>query len=214
MNLLRSFAAICSLLVIAALPAVAADKNDGYQRLEAFLAGLTGLEAQFHQISRDRAGRVVEDSRGTLAISRPGKFRWDYREPHEQIIVSDGTKVWLYDKDLEQVTVRRFDSTLSSTPAMLLSGDNTIRTQFNVVATTQEGGATWVALEPKRNDTDFKSVRLGFEGNGLRYMELADKLGQTTRLEFIDLKRNPPANSNQFTFVPPPTADVIGDTAG
>jgi outer membrane lipoprotein carrier protein len=194
--------------------AFAVTAAEGRQRAEQFLQGLDGLQAQFKQTLTDRAGQVTEESRGTLAIKRPNRFRWDYREPHEQVIVSDGTRIWLYDSDLEQVTVRKLDVALSSTPAMLLSGQGTLTDNFDVTEAVERDGMLWVRMQPKRNDTDFKSVSLGFAGGksqDLRFMELADKLGQTTLLEFSNLKRNPTLDASQFVFEVPEGADVIGD---
>ncbi len=197
-------------------PAYAAgrDVQAGRERVESFLQGLQGLQAQFEQVLTDRNGRIVDQARGVLAIRRPDRFRWDYREPYEQVIVSDGERVWLYDSDLEQVTVRKLDDTLSATPAMLLSGEGALEENFSVVGSRQDGPIQWVHLEPRRDDTDFRWVRLGFEGASFRYMELADKLGQTTRLEFSTLERNPPLDPSRFTFTVPPGADVIGDASG
>jgi outer membrane lipoprotein carrier protein len=189
----------------------ASDVEGGRQRVEQFLANLQGLQAQFHQVLADRSGNTIDESSGVLAISRPNRFRWDYREPYEQEIVADGKKVWLYDSDLEQVTVRELDATLSATPAMLLSGESNLEDNFTVTQARTEAGVYWVQLEPKRDDTDFKWVRLGFEGETLRYMQLADKLGQTTRLQFTEVERNPVLDPSRFTFTVPPGADVIGD---
>lgn len=192
----------------------AATPADGEQRAEQFLQGLEGLQAEFKQTLMDRTGQVTDESRGTLAIKRPNRFRWDYREPHEQVIVSDGTRIWLHDSDLEQVTVRKLDVALSSTPAMLLSGQGTLTDNFEVTETVERGGVLWVRMQPKRNDTDFKSVSLGFAGaksQELRFMELADKLGQTTLLEFSNVQRNPALDTSLFSFKVPAGADVIGD---
>lgn len=191
----------------------AKDVQAGRQRVEAFLNGLQGLEAEFEQILTDRNGQVIDQARGTLAILRPNRFRWDYREPYEQVIVADGSRVWLYDSDLEQVTVRKLDETLSATPAMLLSGEGNLEDNFTVTRVEQEDGIQWVRMEPKRSDTDFKWVRLGFEDSTLKFMQLADKLGQTTRLEFSQIERNPPLDPSRFTFTVPPGADVIGDAS-
>lgn len=185
----------------------------GRQRVEKFLHGLQGLQAQFEQVLTDRSGQVIERSHGVLAIRRPDRFRWDYRQPYEQVIVADGERVWLYDSDLAQVTVRKLDETLSATPAMLLSGEGALEENFSVVDSARDGGLEWVRLEPRRDDTDFKWVRLGFDSGALAYMELADKLGQTTRLEFSNLERNPPLDPARFTFTPPPGVDVIGDAS-
>ena len=193
--------------------AAAPTAQAGQQKVESFLQGLDGLQAQFKQTLTDRNGQPTEEASGTLAISRPDRFRWDYREPYNQVIVSDGARIWIYDSDLEQVTVRKLDETLSATPAMLLSGRSNLSDNFSVTQASQEGSVEWVRMEPRRDDTDFKFVRLGFEGAVLKYMQLADKLGQTTSLEFSKLERNPPLDPSRFTFTVPPGADVIGDAS-
>jgi len=203
------FAAL--LLFCCAHVASGADTTAGRQKVEGFLQGLTSLQANFKQTLSDRAGEIVETASGELAIRRPDRFRWDYREPNQQVIVADGTRIWLYDSDLEQVTVRKLDATLSATPAMLLSGQGNLQDNFSVVQTSQEGAIQWVRMEPKRDDTDFKWVRLGFDATTLKFMQLADKLGQTTTLEFSQLQRNPAIDSSRFTFTVPAGADVIGD---
>ena len=203
---------LAALLLTISFGAAAAD-DAGYQRVERFLNGLQGLQAQFQQTLTDSKGAVTNESTGTLAIRRPNRFRWDYRQPNEQLIVADGTRIWLYDKDLEQVTVRRVDESLSATPAMLLSGEGVLSDNFKATQTQQEGAVQWVRLEPVRNDTDFKFVRLGFAGEALQFMQLADKLGQTTTLEFSQFERNPPLDPSKFVFTVPPGADVIGDAS-
>jgi outer membrane lipoprotein carrier protein len=213
---MRNFfaAAVLLLTMVTHVTLAASDPAAGKQKVEGFLQGLQSLQAQFKQILTDRNGLNVEEASGTLAIRRPDRFRWDYREPNEQVIVADGSRIWLYDADLEQVTVRKLDATLSATPAMLLSGQGNLQDNFTVMQTAQEGGVFWVRMQPKRDDTDFKWVRLGFDGNTLKFMELADKLGQTTHLEFSQLERNPALDPSRFTFSVPPGADVIGDTSG
>jgi outer membrane lipoprotein carrier protein len=193
--------------------AAAQDLQAGRQRVESFLQGLEGLQAQFKQVLTDRGGQAIDEASGTLSIRRPDRFRWDYREPYEQVIVADGSRIWLYDSDLEQVTVRKLDDTLSATPAMLLSGRGNLEDNFTVTQVSGEGAVQWVRMEPKRDDTDFKWVRLGFEGTVLKFMQLADKLGQTTNLEFSKVERNPPLDPSRFTFTVPPGADVIGDAS-
>jgi outer membrane lipoprotein carrier protein len=204
-------------MLLASLPAAAAssDVQAGRQRVEDFLHGLDGLQAQFKQIVADRNGQSKDEASGTLSIRRPDRFRWDYREPYQQVIVADGTRIWMYDSDLDQVTVRKLDDTLSATPAMLLSGKGNLEDNFTVTQVQQDGSppVTWVRMEPKRDDTDFKWVRLGFVNSDLKFMELADKLGQTTHLEFSNLERNPPLDPSRFTFTVPPGADVIGDAS-
>src|SRR5437870_1909105 len=121
--------------ILVSMASAAATKpaaSDAYARLDEFMSGLRGLQAEFKQTVRDARGRKIEESSGTLALSRPNRFRWDYREPHPQVIVADGEKLWLYDPDLEQVTVRRLDQSLAGTPAMLLSGAGDLRDSFNI----------------------------------------------------------------------------------
>jgi outer membrane lipoprotein carrier protein len=204
-----------TVLVAVAGPAFGAAQTAqaGQKRVETYLQGLEGLQAEFKQVLTDRNGQSLEEASGQLAISRPDRFRWDYRQPYSQVIVADGARIWIYDSDLEQVTVRKLDETLSATPAMLLSGRSNLADNFNVTQTSQEGPVEWVRMEPRREDTDFKWVRLGFEGAVLKYMQLADKLGQTTSLEFSKVERNPPLDPSRFTFTVPPGADVIGDAS-
>ncbi len=182
-------------------------------KLDEFLQGLETLQADFRQTLRDGQGRLIEESQGVLAIHRPDRFRWDYKVPHEQIIVADGKKLWLYDVDLEQVTVRPMDQSLAGTPAVLLSGSEDLRTSFKVAGTESKGGTTVVSLVPKRTDTDFKRVRIKFAGKLLASMELSDKLGQSTTLEFNNVSRNAPLDDARFVFTPPAGVDVIGETS-
>ena len=202
-----------ALLTLVPVLGIAASNDDGMKRVERFLSGMQSLRAQFHQTLSDSKGKVSSESNGTLAISRPSRFRWDYTDPYKQLIVSDGTRIWLYDTDLEQVTVRRLDNSISATPAMLLSGSGNLADNFTVTQTAQDGATQWVQLEPRRNDTDFKWVRLGFAGDDLKYMQLGDKLGQKTLLDFNRFERNPKLDAALFTFKVPPGADVIGEAA-
>lgn len=185
--------------------------DDGYQRVDRLLGSLQTLQADFKQTLTDSKGEVTEQSAGTIAIRRPNRFRWEYRQPHEQLMVADGQRIWLFDPDLEQVTVRRMGESLSATPALLLSGEGKLADNFTVTKTSQDEAAQWVMMEPKRNDTDFKWVRLGFSGDVLKYMQLADKLGQITTLEFNNVKKNPALDPSLFVFNVPAGADVIGD---
>lgn len=209
-----------SLLIAAVLGALLSDLcaaqpvanvDAGYQKLYQFMQGLQSLEADFEQTLQDGRGQVTEKSSGTLAIKRPNQFRWDYLKPHPQLIVSDGQRLWLYDSDLQQVTVRKLDQSLAGTPAALLSGDEDLRKSFEVERLEDKGGWTWINLSPKRSDTDFKSVRLAVRKDQLGYMELTDKLGQTTLLQFSKFKRNPSLPASRFQFTPPAGVDVIGD---
>ncbi|MDH3414334.1 MAG: outer membrane lipoprotein chaperone LolA [Gammaproteobacteria bacterium] len=180
-------------------------------RLEAFLNGLNTLEAEFHQSLYDENLIELEQSRGAFLLSRPDRFRWDYRQPEAQLIVADGEKVWIYDRDLAQVTVRKLGTALGATPATLLSSDAPVEKNFEVSALNPSGGLEWIGLKPRLSDTGFAYIRLGFRGNLLELMELIDNFGQLTRVEFKNMKRNTRIDPATFKFEPPKGVDIISD---
>jgi outer membrane lipoprotein carrier protein len=183
-------------------------------RVDAYLASVKTLSADFAQVVRNRDGQVVDRASGTLSLSRPNRFRWDYRQPYLQTIVADGERLWLYDSDLEQVTVRALEAGLGSTPAMLLSGSGRVSDAFTSVALERQGEWTWARLRPRQEGSDFDAVALAFDARGeLAAMELRDKLGQATVIEFGNVRRNPSLDQALFRFEPPPGADVIGRAA-
>ncbi len=183
-------------------------------RVDAYLGSVTTLSAQFKQVVQDRRGQVTDRATGTLSVSRPNRFRWDYREPYAQTIVADGRRLWLYDPDLEQVTVRPLEQGLGATPAMLLSGSGKVGDAFTSAPVEQRGDWTWYPLLPKQHGSDFERVSLAFDRrNELAAMELVDKLGQTTTIEFSGLRRGVKLDDRTFSFVPPKGADVIGAAA-
>jgi len=178
--------------------------------VEKYLVGLTTWSADFEQTIDDGHGNVLRKAAGRFYLQHPGKFRWDYVKPSDQMIVADGKQIWFYDKDLAQANVRDMDSSLASTPASLLSGSTSVSTQFNVTAMPPKAGLQWFQLVPKHSDTDFQLVRIGFDKGELRSMFLADKLNQITQLTFFNSKRNEQLAPDLFTFVPPAGVDVIG----
>jgi outer membrane lipoprotein carrier protein len=178
-------------------------------RLETALKDLSSFRAQFRQTVTDANGQLTESAAGTVALARPGRFRWDYREP-AQLIVSDGTTVWLYDVDLAQVTIRPAAETLVGTPALLLSGQADLHAEFAVSDGGVDEGLAWSLLSPKDPKSDFRELRIGIAEGKLRRMVLVDRLGQTTRLDFDRIERNPSLDPGSFSFTPPPGVDVIG----
>lgn len=186
--------------------------SGGVARLHAFLADVKTLKADFSQQVLDANGKQVKQSDGTLALKRPDRFRWDYAKPNEVIIVADGKKLWVYDVQLQQVTVKSMSANLASSPAVLLAGSNDVDKNFTVVDLGEKDGLAWVQLIPRVKDSDFDSVKLGFKGEDVSVMELKDNLGGVTRIELDHLQRNPPLSDDEFKFTPPAGADVIGDT--
>ena len=180
----------------------------------AFNAATKTATAHFEQQVIDRSGRVVERASGTFAFARPGKFRWTYDKPHPQLLVGDGRKLWIYDPDLKQVTVKRIDQAISSTPAALLAGRDDITRLFTLREGAPADNLTWVEATPKAADTGFERVRLGLDGKTLAAMELHDQLGGRTMLRFTDLKANAAVPPETFQFTPPAGADVLEDPAG
>jgi outer membrane lipoprotein carrier protein len=180
-------------------------------KLGRYLDGLKTFEAQFRQTLQDSRGRITEEAGGRLYLEKPGRFRWEYAKPNEQVIVSDSKNLWLYDVDLEQVTVKPLDASLAATPASLLAGQARVDESFTIVAEPASAdGVEWFVLTPKRVDTDFTRLRLGLSGGALKVMELQDKLQQHTTIEFSAVKRNPRLGRSLFVFEPPAGVDVIG----
>jgi len=195
--------------VISSLPLTAA--AGGLDDFLAFNAATKTATARFEQQVHDRAGKVIERASGTFSFARPGKFRWTYDKPHRQVLVADGTKLWIHDPDLNQVTVKRIDRAISSTPAALLAGRDDITELFTLRDAGAADGLNWVEASPKAQDTGFERVRLGLQGRTLAAMELQDQLGGRTMLRFTELKPNVPVAADAFTFVPPKGADVMED---
>lgn len=200
---------ILILLVAIALSTTA--QAGGVERLKAFIAGAKTAEADFSQTVSDKSGRVSQQASGTMAFARPGKFRWDYTRPYEQIIVGDGAKLWLYDKDLDQVTVKPLGDVIAGTPAALLAGDDAIEKYFTLKNAGESGGLEWLEATPKNRDTTFERIRMGFKGDVLVQMEMHDTFGQRTLLRLSRFARNPNIPASRFKFAPPKGADLIGE---
>lgn len=183
---------------------------DAIASLRAFVEQTRTLTAAFEQsVETAQSNRIVRSS-GRLALQRPGRFRWDYEEPYPQLIVADGERIWIYDNELEQITVKPLAGALGSAPSLLLSGGIELDAGFTYQATGLRDGREWVELAPKEPDSNFETVRIGFEGAKLSAMELVDSFGQLTRFGFTEVRVNPSLDATLFHFVPPPGVDVIG----
>lgn len=181
------------------------------ETLKAFLTQTSTAKGRFAQMVLDKNLKMLQQSTGTMQFSRPGKFRWEYNKPYEQIIVGDGSKLWIYDKDLNQVTERKLDKALGASPAALLAGSNEIEKSYTLNNIGNQEGLDWLEAIPKSKDTAFERVRLGFSKTGLEAMELRDQFGQVTVIKFADIERNPKLAPDAFTFTPPKGADIIRD---
>lgn len=196
------------LILLLWLPAAAAAANS-LDALRAFLTQTHSGKARFAQMVLDKNLKLLQQSTGTMQFSRPGKFRWEYEKPYEQTIVGDGARLWIYDKDLNQVTTRPLDRALGASPAALLAGSNEIETNYTLTNLGNQEGLEWLEAVPKSKDTVFERIRLGFGKSGLEAMELRDQFGQITVIRFADVQRNPRLPADAFRFTPPQGADII-----
>ena len=178
-------------------------------QLKAFLHTSATLSADFRQVSLDKNGNPKQTSYGQFYLSRPGKFRWNYQKPFLQEIVSNGGKVWIYDADLEQVTVKKLDDSLGSTPALLLTGQVNVEEKFKLEEQGREDGVNWIKLAPKDEESGFKYIFIGLENGQLAGMELSDNFGQLTRIYFTNIQINPGLSDSLFNFTPPKGVDVF-----
>ena len=177
---------------------------------QTFTASTQSGRASFEQFVFDAKGKQMQRTKGTLSFVRPGKFRFQYEKP-AQVIVGDGKKVSFFDQDLNQVTVKKMEQAFSSTPAALLAGKADIEKTFTLVASGDAEGLSWLDAEPRQKDAGIEKFRLGFAKGQLAAMELNDAFGNVTRLNFASFERNPKIDTNEFKFVPPKGADVIGE---
>ncbi|MBL8512223.1 MAG: outer membrane lipoprotein chaperone LolA [Betaproteobacteria bacterium] len=183
---------------------------DALADFRGFINGTQSARADFSQTVFDNKNNITQEAKGTLVFTRPGKFRWQYLKP-AQLIVGDGSQVWFFDEDLNQVTIRKIEKTFSSTPAALLAGKRDIEAAFTLIDGGQQDGLAWLNAEPKQKDAGIEKIRLGFANNQLTAMELLDAFGNRTRLTFSKFERNPTIDAKQYRFTPPKGADVIAE---
>jgi outer membrane lipoprotein carrier protein len=206
-------------------------RADAIGKLKSFISSTRSGQASFTQELLDKNGKRLQFVSGTMQFVRPGKFRWVYQKPYEQVIVGDGAKFWLYDVDLNQVTVKKLDAALGGSPAALLAGSNEIEREFALhdvacdeasapaaAANTaacgahEHDGLEWLEAVPKIRDTSFETIRMAFNAESeLVVMELRDSFGHNTVLHFSNMQHNPQLPSSLFKFTPPKGADVLGD---
>lgn len=208
---MRSIAKLFFLTTALLAAAVAQAQGEGERKLDQFFDGLKTMRAEFVQSLVSPEKEVLEETKGMLWLARPGRFRLEYTDPYEQLYVADGKKIWMYDKGLEQITVKNQSAALANTPALLLSSTEPLEKSFNIKELGKHAGLQWLELKPKQADASFEYVRLALDGPKLQAMEMIDGFGQTTRLYFDKIVRNPEIDKKRFQFTPPKGVDVIGD---
>ena len=203
--MLRLFFTLAALA--AALPPAAAAS---LERFQSFVRSTQSAKADFEQKVYDRNQKLVQESKGSFSFVRPGKFRWAFSKPYAQLIVGDGEKVWVHDEDLNQVTVRKLTHALGATPAALISGSADVEQSFVFSDAGEKEGLQWLDAKPKEKDAGFERIRMGFGASGIDAMELVDQFGQTTKLRFTNVQKNPKLDPGTFRFTPPKGADLLG----
>lgn len=191
-----------------ALLAGGAARAGALEALNAFVRDAQTGQANFTQTVTSPDGKRVKTSSGSFEFSRPNRFRFAYAKPFEQLIVADGSKVWIYDRDLNQATSRKLAQAIGATPAALLAGGSLER-DFELKAAPDRAGLSWAEATPRQRDGALQVVRIGFRSSELAAIEIVDSFGQTSVLQFSNFVANPPIAAERFRFVAPAGADVI-----
>ena len=179
------------------------------EQLRSFLTQTTSARGEFIQRVSRGSGAAVQETGGRFVFQRPGRFRWSYERPYEQLIVADGQRLTIFDRDLNQATVRKLQTSLPSSPASILFGSNDFEREFEVSDAGARDGLEWISARPRAKDTPFERIEIGFRDGLPGAMLLVDSFGQTTRLAFAKVERNPKLDADTFRFTPPKGADVL-----
>ena len=180
-------------------------------QFKSFVASTQSAKGEFtqQQLGKSKSGKATPASSGSFVFARPGKFIWTYQKPYEQVLQADGETLYIYDKDLNQVTTRKLGNALGSSPAAILFGSNKLEENFTLSEAGARDGLEWLNATPKAKDTSFEQISIGLKGGVPMAMELKDTFGQTSRLTFTNFQRNPQLGAQQFKFTVPQGADVV-----
>lgn len=177
--------------------------------LDHFFKNVQTVKAEFKQVVLDEGLTIIQESSGKFYLQRPSKFRWDYDQPFKQHIVGDGKRIWVYDEELQQVTVRKMDGALGHTPAILLAGKGNLNKNFKVKSLGKQGKLNWMQMIPRNKDGGFEDIRIGFENGHIRKLEMIDSFGNTTRISLRNVRENKRIKKSRFTFKAPKGVDVV-----
>ncbi len=206
----RQFSVFVILGIVFFAPGIVAKEHvQSRVLLEQFLRDVTTFQAKFAQQLFDEYGDLLETANGEVAISKPGKFRWEYQQPYSQLILTDGTTLWVYDVDLEQVSINPFSHGAAGSPAELLVGEIDLDQHYSLTESIGEDGIAWISLTPRHQDAQYNTIEIGFKGNAIHAMKLRDNLNQITDVRFSDIERNGDIGDAHFVFEPPPGIDVL-----
>lgn len=181
------------------------------EQFKSFVSGTKAARGEFvqTQLKKSATSKVAAPASGTFVFARPGKFIWTYTKPYEQVLQADGDQLYIYDKDLNQVTVKKLGNALGSSPAAILFGSNDLEKNFTLSEAPARDGLEWLNATPKAKDSQFQQISIGLRNGAPEAMELKDSFGQTSVLKFQKFERNPSLGTQQFTFVVPKGADVL-----
>ena len=180
-------------------------------QFKSFVASTKSAKGEFtqQQLGKSKSGKASPASSGSFVFARPGKFIWTYQKPYEQVLQADGDQLYIYDKDLNQVTVRKLGNALGSSPAAILFGSNDLEKNFTLAEAGNRDGLEWLSATPKAKDTTFEQIGIGMKDGAPQAMELKDNFGRTTLLKFTSFQRNPALGAQAFKFEVPKGAEVV-----
>lgn len=203
-----------SFTIFAAALSLAGAANAGaLDQFKTFVATTKAAKGEFtqQQLKKSDTSKAVPLSSGTFLFARPGKFIWTYTKPYEQLLQADGDQLYIYDKDLNQVTVKKLGNALGSSPAAILFGSNDLEKNFTLSEAGARNGLEWLDAKPKAQDSTFTMISIGLRNGTPEAMELHDAFGQTSVLAFKKFEKNPALSANQFKFAMPKGADVFSN---
>jgi len=203
---MKFYLLLCALLINTATFAAT-----GQDLLNKFHLNVKSLKADFTQTLFDTEGGTVQESKGFVWIRRPGLFRWEYQQPYPQEIVADGRHIWIYDPELEQVTVKKEEHAVGNAPALVLSGKRPLSDDFLLTPVERQDKYAWVSLKPRKEDRDFSEILVAFFNDSLAILELKDNLGQRTQIHFANVAVNLALDDKKFRFIVPEGTDIIGE---
>lgn len=198
-------------VLFAALSCVSPSFASGFGQFKAFVSSTKAARGEFTQqlIKGAEGAQASKNSQGSFVFARPGKFIWTYQKPYAQVLQADGEKLYIYDKDLNQVTSKKLGDALSASPAAILFGNNDVEKNFTVKEVGLKEGLEWLELTPKQSESSFQQISIGLRDNMPQAMHLRDAFGQVTQLQFQKMEKNPPLKADQFVFIIPKGVDVF-----
>jgi len=201
---------MATVLAAGALALTGAAHASALEQFKSFVAGTKAARGEFTQTQQRKsgAGKTPPVSSGTFVFARPGKFIWTYQKPYEQVLQADGETLYIYDKDLNQVTSRKLGNALGSSPAAILFGSNDLEKNFTLAEAGTHDGLEWMTATPKAKDTSFEQIGIGMKDGVPLAMELKDAFGATSVLKFTSFQRNPQLGATHFKFEVPKGAEV------